>query len=543
MKSQKFRLVFFIAIVLFLTTASYTNVGPTYAIVGCKIFPVTGPSIDKGVIIIRNGLIEALGPQGKVVAPEDAEVFMADGLFAYPGLIDAHTKLFLETPRAEPPSTRGRTQSPQPGARPLWQKSDFLAYEHLKPKKSSREKFHKIGITTVLVAPEKEIFAGQSVLMNINGEEKSPMVVQNPFALHINFTSARGAYPTSVMGAVALLKQSFLDTEHYSKHKQKHSDSPRGIKRPEYDPFLEGLIPYVVHKKPVVFNCSNQEDIKRALRIIDEFKLNGFISGANEAWRVINFLKRSKKQLFVTLKFKPPSTSRFVTMGEELKKKAEKEIYPANPANLYKNGIKFALTSQGITKPDDILKNIKAAIKAGLPTEEALKAMTVNPAEMLGIDHLLGTLEPGKIANIILTSGEIFGEKTTVNRVFVDGISFEVKQPAKSAKSDKTSAVNITGKWKAQVSGPMGELEMTITFEQDGSQVSGSVFSEMGNWTISSGRINGSDLSFSISATIMNQAMELEFSGKVENDNMEGAISFTGGSAQLRATKIPDVLI
>ncbi len=526
------------AIILLVLHALPARVGPTYAIVNCKIFPVSGPAVENGVIIIRDGLINSVGPQEKISVPEDAEVINAEGLFAYPGLIDAHSSFFIEIPREEPRQRGVSAAGAQPQEKNWAEEVNRTAFELLKPKKTTVEGLHKVGITTVLVAPERGIYAGQSVLLNVNGEQAKPMVLKNPVALHINFTTERGGYPSSLMGTMALLKQSFLDAAHYSSYQTLFLSSSRGLKRPEYDPFLEALSPFAVNKKPIFFNCANLEDVKRASRLIKEFKLNGFLTGANEAWRVADLVKTLRVPLLVTLNFKPPFSSIYVNQGEEKKKKAEEEIYPANAASLHKQGIPFALTSIGLRNSSDILKNVQKAIKAGLPQEEALKAMTIIPAQFLGVADFLGTLESGKIANVILTSGEIFGEKTKVQRVFVDGLAFEVKEPPKKAQP---TTLDLTGKWTATISGPMGEMEVPILeIQQDGNSISGTISSEMGQWDISDGILSGNELSFSISATIMNETIELVFNGTAEKDSFEGEISFEGGSAELKATRIPD---
>jgi imidazolonepropionase-like amidohydrolase len=540
MKIQKNHLlIYLLAVILLFTAFSSARVTPTYAIVNCKIIPVTGSPIEKGIIIIRDGLIESLGPQGKISIPEDAEIIKADGLFAYPGLIDIHTNLFLELPKEEPRRPgAARTTATDPRQKEKAQHPDLMAVKLLKPKKAAVADLHKIGITTVLVAPERGIYAGQSVLLNVNGEKAEPMIIKSPVALHVNFTTGSGTYPSSLMGTMAFLRQSFLDTGHYSSHKSQFTKSSRGLKRPEYNPFLEALSPYVVKKSPVFFNCANLEDIKRALGLIKEFKLNGFLTGANEAWRVADlFIKNAKVPLLVSLNFKPPTTSIYVNQGEELKKKAEEEIYPANAANLNKKRLTFALTSQGLKKPSDIPKNVQKAIKAGLPKEEALKAMTIIPAKFLGVSSFLGSLEPGKVANVILTSGEIFDEKTKVKRVFVDGISFEMKEPP---KGEKPSKVNIAGKWSATVASPMGEWESTMELEQDGNEISGSISTRMGRWEIRDGILSGNELALSISATIMGEAMNLAFSGTAEKDSIEGTITVMEWSMELKATRIPD---
>jgi len=532
---KAFSIVVF-SIAMFFPLVSSPELNPTYAIIDCKIFPIKGAKVDKGVIIVRNGLIEAIGPKESISVPEEAEIINAEGLNAYPGLIDAHSKLLLAVPSPE----QSQREDPAKGSAdsPYWQEADFMAYEHLVPKKAILDGLRKIGITTLCVTPEKSIFAGQSVIVNLNGDRKNRMVLGHPFALHINFVTSRGEYPSSLMGTMSVLRQAFLDVEHYDLHTRQYAKSPLGLKRPEFDPFLETLIPYVIHKKPIVFNCANLEDIKRATRLADEFELSAYISGANEAWRVAGLLKKAKRPLFISLQFAPPFTSKFMNQSEDLKKNAEEEIYPANAFNLFKEGIAFALTSNGLTKPTEILKNAKKAIQAGLPKDEALKAMTIYPAEALGIDKIMGSLEKGKIANIVLTSGEIFDEKTEVRRVFVDGILFVIEE---SPKESKTPAqLDISGTWLGDFTSAMGNMESTIEFHQDGTHVGGTISSNLGKWEIDSGVLNAKDLTFSITANIMGESVSMEFSGTAEKDQIEGILSFIQGSAKLRATRIPD---
>ena len=197
------------------------------------------------------------------------------------------------------------------------------------------------------------------------------------------------------------------------------------MKRPVYDPFLEALVPYVRDKKPVVFQCNNVEDIKRALKIVEEFKLTGILSQANEAWRAEAALKAAPVKLLVSLDFRPPSGSFFTNQGEDLRKKAEAELYPSNPAALAKAGIAFALTTFGILDAPSAIRNVRTAVKLGLPEDAALRALTINPAKVLGLERQIGSLEPGKIANVILTKGPLFDEKTQVEKVFVDGIPWK----------------------------------------------------------------------------------------------------------------------
>ena len=407
--------------------AGRAEVKPAYALVNCRIFPVAQPVIEKGTIVIRDGLIEAVGPAGKIQIPEDAELIEASGLNAYPGLISAHTNLFLET------KEQSQTATPEEYLEALSQPAEPKEFpwlqivEKIKPKKQTVEAYHRAGITTVVVAPHEGIFQGQSVVLNLNSDQVSKMVLAQPWALHINFTTERGVYPSSPMGTLAFLRQKFYDTQHYSQHLQKYRQSPQFLKRPEYDPFLEALLPFVIDKKPIVFQCNNLEEIKRALKLIKEFKLNAVLTGCNEAWRVSQQLKSASIPLLVTLDFRVPASSVYAQQGQAIREKAEKELYPANASNLAKEKINFSLTSFGLNDTN-FVKNLRAAIKAGLPADQALRALTIEPARTLGLDKQLGSLEPGKIANLILTKGELFDEKTSIVKVMVDGTLFTYEE-------------------------------------------------------------------------------------------------------------------
>jgi imidazolonepropionase-like amidohydrolase len=426
----------------FITTLSLAagpppgDVGPTYAVRNCRIVPVTGPAIEKGVIVIRDGLIEALGPVDKVKAPDDAEVVEAEGLTAYPGLISAFSNLFLEQParpegQGAPFEDFPQAQAQQPQEDRFPPGPGLLVLDQLKPKKATVEGFHKAGFTTVLVAPMRGIFQGQSVVLNLNGEPIRPMVLRNGAALHINFTTERGAYPSSLMGTIAHIRQSFIDAEYYAARQAQYAKDPAGLKRPEYDPRLEALAPFVHDRRPVVFQCNNVEDVKRALKIAAEFKLNALLAGANEAWRAADILKKNPVPLLVGLDFRPPMTSMYATQGDELRKKAEAEIYPGNAAALAKEGIAFAFVSAANADGASVLRGVRAAVKAGLPADAALRALTVQPARYLGLDRVLGSLEPGKVANVVLVKGDIFDDKAQVAKVFADGVLFKYAEVSK----------------------------------------------------------------------------------------------------------------
>jgi hypothetical protein len=163
--------------------------------------------------------------------------------------------------------------------------------------------------------------------------------------------------------------------------------------------------------------------------------------------------------------------------------------------------------------------------------------MTLTPARYLGVDNILGSLEAGKIANIVLTSEEIFGKKAQVRRVFVDGQSFEIKQPPK--KAQKPTTLNLSGQWDASLASAMGKMEFTMILEQDGNQITGKMTSDFGEWTISDGILSENEITFTVTGEAMGQTVDLAFSGQAEKDTIEGSITIMGSTAELRATRSP----
>jgi hypothetical protein len=155
------------------------------------------------------------------------------------------------------------------------------------------------------------------------------------------------------------------------------------------------------------------------------------------------------------------------------------------------------------------------------------------------VDPLLGSLEPGKIANVVLARGELFEETTEVEKVLVDGLLFKLEKPPVAERATTPSAANLSGSWKASLKSPMGDMEVTLDLEHDGNRVSGSIGSQMGKWEIRDGVLRGADLTFTIVATMMNDTVEMAFSGKAEKDKIEGTISSPMGSAELRAARTP----
>ena len=530
----------FLLIFLFFSTGIYIyseeGLHEVWAVKNCKIYTLTGAPIENGIIVIRKGLIEAVGPNVKI--PPDAEIIDASNLIAYPGLIDGLGKSFLKLPKKKIDTSRlasGKFTDEDRGITP-----GRRAFELVEFSKATLNKFHRYGFTTVQIIPERGILTGQASIFNLIGNDKNKALLLKDTALGIGFSPGMfGVYPSSLMGVVAFLKQTFSDVIYFDMHCSRWRKEMRGLIRPVYNPNFEILDDFIVRKKPVVFFCRNQHDIRRALKLSKEYNLNYFICDlGSEAFRVIPELKKAKARLFLTVEFKAPSTSIYAQKGKTVKEKAEKEIYPKNPAKIAEAGIPFAFSSLGTNNPEKMMKGIIKAIENGLSKEIALKALTVVPASFMNLSKALGTIEPGKIANLILMEGELFSKDAKVRYIFIDGKKFEIKK--KKVKKGEKAGVNVTGKWEFEIKTEMGTFVMTVEFTQEGSDLSGKLVSEFGTFEFSDGTVSGNDIYFDVSISFGGQDMNLSFSGVVEGDSITGTVIQEGmGSAEFTAKRIP----
>jgi hypothetical protein len=223
---------------------------------------------------------------------------------------------------------------------------------------------------------------------------------------------------------------------------------------------------------------------------------------------------------------------------------------PSSPAALQKAGVKFAFYFEGIGAPKDALKNAMKAVDAGLAADAALRAFTLNAAEILGVGDRLGSIEPGKIANLVVTDGDPFNEKTKVKMTFVDGHRYDVREPGRPTAPP---TVKLTGKWKISLSGAQGPEEATadLSMAPDGTLsgsltgVSGAMIGSMGTVSIRDGWVSGNQFSFTLSLTFGGSPIDVIFSGTLEGEQMKGmasgggaAVDFTGSRPSSTAATV-----
>jgi imidazolonepropionase-like amidohydrolase len=497
--------------------------------------------------VIRNGLIQAVG--ANVVAPADARTIDGTGLTVYPGLIDGYTSLGI--PQAQPspsPGPQGAGQgrgiqgaqlqstsfaSPNstqpPGLQP-----EVLASDQIRPGGDQIESERSAGITTALTAPREGIFIGQSALINLSGDTPQQMIVRSPVALHVGFTPLRtGGYPNSLMGVFASLRQMLLDAQRNREATVIYDKNPRGLRRPEPDKSLQALQTVLEGEEPVVMFANTEREIIRALDLAEEFKLRAVIAGGQESWKVTDRLRKQNVPVILSLNFPKRTTAQMPEAdAEPLRILRERVDAPKTPGKLAAAQVKFAFESGAMTSMEDLLPNLAKAVNNGLSRDEALRALTINPAQILGVADRLGTLEPGKIANLTITRGELFDQKPSIAYVFIDGRPVDLKPATATPASGTAAPAGVTGIWSLNVNLGEGDVAVTLNLQQQGENLHGSIEGALGANQIASASIGANgEIRFTAPVTLSGQSKqttEASFSGTITGNQMRGTVQIVG---------------
>jgi imidazolonepropionase-like amidohydrolase len=401
-----------------------------HALVGGRIVSVSGPVLERGTIVLRDGLVAAVGEN--VPVPPDARVLDATGLTLTPGLIDGFGGLGLPAPSPRPREAGAASTSPaSPVPGPL--APEAMTLDLLRP--ADAVKARDSGITTALVIRREGVLPGQSVLVNLVGEKAEEMVLRQPAALHLHLTSLVRQYPGSLMGTMAYARQALLDAGHYREEWTAYEKATAGRKRPTYDKRLAAWQDVAAGRETLIVTASRENDIRRAIALADEFKLRLVVAGAPQAFRLADLVKASKLPLLVTVNFDPARSAPegFGGFGGTDDEEQRKEIEDAkrNPGALEKAGVRFALVS-GFAP--DFLAGVRTAIASGLSKEGAMRAITLGAAEALGIADRTGSLEVGKMANVVAWTGEPLTKDAKAKMVFVDGRLYEPEEKTEAKK-------------------------------------------------------------------------------------------------------------
>lgn len=450
------------------------SVRDTYAIVGARVEVGDGRVIEKGTVVIRDGLIEAVG--SGIVVPADAEIIQGAGLVVYPGFMDAHATKGLKLPDAKPDQdTSPKTDEDAPyamregnrkGVRPELHAADYLDLNF-----DAANAIRKGGFTTEMIAPTGNIVNGAGALLNLTGLPKRESVVRAVVGETFGFHASGNGYPDSKMGMMADIRQLFLDARRCRLLQTAFDNG--SSRRPPADDVLASLLPVLDGKLPVIFETESAGDLRRALRLTDEFNLKMVISGGADAWKQADTLAKRKIPVLVSLDFGaepgikedatsppadkpkspmpatspdskaalPPNTPKTPEQKAEADKIEKEEDTPpkafvadrhrkwlekvGNAQKLNQAGVVIAFTGKGVKDTTEFWKNLRRAIKEGLPKAVALRALTLDAATIFGVERQMGTVEAGKIAVLTVMTGDFADAGSKVKYLFIDRGKFE----------------------------------------------------------------------------------------------------------------------
>jgi len=470
-----------------------------YAFTNATIVVSAGQTISNGTLLVKDRIIEAVG-QG-VNIPKGYVTIDLKGKYIYPGLIDAFSTYGMpEAPRQLIPGMGGfnRTYTPvstKPGA--------YGWNEAIRPDVNAKTIFHanptaaqelkRNGFTAVQTLVRDGIARGTSAFVSLGEERDNQVVIDDQTAAQYSFSkgTAQTNYPSSLMGTIALIRQTHIDAQWYKNQKEEYNISLAEFNR--------------IQSLPQLFEVSDLQSIFRADKIAKEFGKQYILKTDGKEYQDIAAVKATGNSFIIPLTFpapydvEDPLDARSVTY-EQLK---DWELAPTNPAALEKAGVKFAITSYGLTNSRDFWTNLRTAITNGLTETEALKALTVTPAEMLGVSDKVGTLTKGKLANFIITSDNLFKNDNIIYETWVEGRQFvDSKMDIADLRGTYSVSSDVMGGATLRISGTPAAYVVSVekTTGSDTSRASGtitrngdlvSIYFNLGNKPNNITRLNG----------------------------------------------------
>ena len=535
----------------------------TYAITNARIVVAPGQEIPRGTVVLRNGVIEAVGPD--VPVPTDAWVLEGDSLVVYAGFIDGLSHVGVPAPRRQGNQNEQRRRvrnpgDPSPERAGLTPERDVRTL--LKPDDASVEKLRRVGFTMAHVVPRGRMLPGQGALIFLRGQTPAEMVYQGEVSLYAQLEPAQGVYPATDMAVLARFRQLYREAARRRQHATLYASDPRGLEPPPYDPVHAAFFPVLEKRLPVFFYTEDALDIHRVLALQQQLDFPLRLAGLAGSFDVLEKLKQANIPLFLTLDLPeaPKDTSKLGKLPddslaarhntylhvssyrdvpaeiENLKARQAKERikYYKTAARLHEAGLRFGFSTRG-ADPDKILGNLRTMIQYGLPEEAALAALTIDAARLLGIDRAAGTVEAGKLANLVVTTGPLFDEKTRIRYVFVAGELFKIKEQARRSRTREaaTTPARADGTWSCTVDSPDGAIDTTLRIEGQSGTLSSSVMPE--ELPLEDLTMEGAQLTFSV---MTNAYGRVEARLTLSGEAAEGTIDVPGvGALPIRCTR------
>ncbi|MFT4762327.1 MAG: imidazolonepropionase-like amidohydrolase [Paraglaciecola sp.] len=535
----------------------------TYALKDVRIIQKPGQMIEVGTVIVKDGLIHAVGTNVEI--PANAKVLEADSMYVYAGFIDGLSHIGIPKPESkEEDGNRRRRESNS--ANPTYERAgiqpEIQARDVLSAKNKSIAEMRKLGFTAAHSVPRGKMLPGNGALILLSGETADEMVLKSGVSLFSQFKGGGGVYPGTLIAVMSKFRELYGQAEQAKAHKSKYANNQIGLTRPNNNRVLEAFYPVIDGKIPVYYEAPKMKDMHRVFTLQKELGFPLVLSNLKQGWYLADKIKSTNTKVLLSLdlpdvkdeekkndKDKKPEKEgevKFVQAELELAefKKRQQEslkMYRSQAATFETKGIQFGFSSMD-AKSGDIRKNLRTMIKNGLSENAALAALTTNAAQQLGVSNSMGTVEKGKIANLVVSDKPYFAEKSNVRFVVVDGKVFEY-EVKKKKKGDPNAKVDIAGSWTYEIFVPGMEISGVLTLKNEDGEVSGSMTMAQGEGSedIRNAVLDGDVLTFESTATPGDAPMKISFELTVDGESIEGTVNVGEfGTFEVKGDKVPE---
>ena len=526
------------------------RVTSTYAITNATVFKAPGDPGSKATILIKDGVI--LGVGTSLTLPKEAKLIAGDSLFVYPGFIDGAGTMGITKPKdvERPKDFVSSNPADEIAGITPWR----MAPESYAASSTLVDDWRKAGFTLSQVVPDGGMLPGKTALM-VLGDAKNNNLLRNNVAMAANFRSSRGMYPATLAGVMAKFRDLYQNTSLILDHEKLYA-SNAGVKRPQASPSQLALSPVVQKQMPVLFTAATELEIRRVLSLQKELGFKLVLTGLENYESVIGLIKSSGNPVLIKLQVPDDKSIKAqkaegVTDATKAQYARVKESYAKalkQAAQLEQAGIMFAFSTAD-AKPADVKKTIQTLMENGLSERAALAALTTHPATILGISSMAGTLEKGKMANLILATDSLFKEESQIKHVIADGYVFDYELKKKTApatsgsKPENQAAGAVEGTWEYVSETPAGSSGGEIILKRENGVLGGSITydnptgSGKATAPIKNASINGKALSFEFDVSAGGMSLTVTISGEVNGKSMEGSLSIPQmGSFPVKAT-------
>ena len=531
------------------------------AVTGARIVTPGRPVIERGMILLRDGRIIAVG--GDVRVPIDAEELSVAGLTVYPGFLDAGATKLLDG-QAQPvvPDAHDEERSrhalagmrdvSRPGITP-----DFEAAEHLKPPAEELERYRQSGFTAVHVVPTGRTVSGKSawLLTDTVPPREALLPVPGVAAFQL-IDRGGGEYPSTLMGVMAQLRQAFLDAERRQRQREILSKNTPGVPPLTNDPILDGLLAVQQQQVASLWSVTTRDDVERTLRFAREFGIKPALWGGRDAVDLLDQLRDPPLDLVLQVDFgdepkidasepKEISTDTVKDLPKPLRVQEDQQQAwkkrVSGPSALRQAGLRITFSSRGVNAPAEVLKGVRQAIDAGLSAEAALAALTSDAADMLGLGDQLGRIEPGRLGCLTIMTGPLENSESKVRHVILPGKRYEYNRDAKPLAAPASPAApqaSVAGRWAVTID---GAVSAQLHLDQHDQKLQGTFASEAGNGKVISEEVSESSLKFTVAIGAGEKSVDLKFEGRLADGKLSGTVkSPFGAAANWQAEREPE---